>query len=71
MLSVNGIYENGQITLLEKIPNTKKANVIVTVLEKEEPEGTVDISLFDDLVGAVSSREDGSTNHDQYITKGT
>ena len=34
MISVRGIYENGQITLLEKISHTKKANVIVTILEE-------------------------------------
>ena len=33
MLSVNGIYENGKVTLLEKIPKDKPVKVIVTVLE--------------------------------------
>ena len=45
MLSVKGIYENGQVRLLEPIPSEKRAKVIVTVLEEldheegEEKEG--------------------------------
>lgn len=68
MLSVKGIYENGKIKLLEDIPLTKRANVIVTILEQEEQEKEdVDPKLFDDLIGVVSLREDGSSNHDQYL----
>lgn len=69
MLSVKGIYENGKIKLLEKIPNTKRAKVIVTILDKEE--GNMedpDPELFDDLVGSISVREDGAVNHDQYLS---
>lgn len=36
MLSVNAIYENGQITLLEKIPSVKRAKVIITILEEDK-----------------------------------
>ena len=70
MLSVKGIYENGQVKLLEDIPHTKKAKLIVIVLEEEElSDVELDTSLFDDLVGVVAIREDGSTNHDKYIAK--
>jgi hypothetical protein len=62
MLSVRGIYENGKVILLEPILSKKRAKVIVTVLEE------VDINIFDDLVGVVGAREDGSIKHDQYIT---
>ena len=70
MLSVRGIYENGKVILLEPINSNKRAKVIVTVLEElGETENTeVDIHLFDDLVGAVGTRNDGSIKHDQYIT---
>ncbi len=34
MLSVHGIYQNGNVILLEKIPQVKQAKVIVTVLEE-------------------------------------
>ncbi|MCX6044557.1 MAG: hypothetical protein NT075_05545 [Chloroflexi bacterium] len=34
MLSVPAIYENGKITLLEKIPHLHRARVIVTILEE-------------------------------------
>jgi hypothetical protein len=71
MLSVKGIYENGQVRLLEPIPSEKRAKVIVTVLEeldREEVEAKeVDVNLFDDLVGVINVREDGSTAHDKYI----
>ena len=70
MLSVKGIYEDGQVKLLEKIPQTKRAKVIVTVLEDELSEEDIDVSLFDDIVGAVSIREDGSVNHDEYVSMG-
>ncbi len=36
MLSVRGIYENGQIRLLEPVPYKKCLNVIVTLLEQPE-----------------------------------
>lgn len=68
MLSVKGIYENGEVRLLEEIPNTKRAKVIVTILDKEEgDQEEPDLELFDDLVGAISVREDGAVNHDQYL----
>ena len=45
--------------------------MIVTVLEEldlEEVEAKeVDVNLFDDLVGVINVREDGSTAHDKYI----
>jgi predicted DNA-binding antitoxin AbrB/MazE fold protein len=70
MLSINAIYENGQITLLEKIPSVKRAKVIITILEEDkQTQQDTDISLFDDIVGAVSCHTDGSINHDKYITK--
>ena len=71
MLSVKGIYENGQVRLLEPIPSEKRAKVIVTVLEEldhEEGEAKeVDVNHFDDLVGVINVREDGSIAHDKYI----
>ena len=71
MLSVKGIYENGRVRLLEPIPSEKRAKVIVTVLEEidhEEKEAKeVDVNHFDDLVGAINVREDGSIAHDKYI----
>ena len=71
MLSVKGIYENGQVRLLEPIPPEKPAKVIVTVLEEldheEGEEKEVDVNLFDDLVGVINVREDGSISHDKYI----
>lgn len=70
MLSVNAIYEDGRITLLEKIPRVRRARVIVTVLEEDEPiEQNIDITLFDDMVGVASIRDDGSVAHDKYLSK--
>ena len=73
MLSVRGIYENGKVRLLEPVLSKKRAKVIVTILEElEETEAgnqEVDINIFDDLVGVVAAREDGSIKHDQYITR--
>ncbi len=71
MLSVRGIYENGKIKLLEPIISSKRAKVIVTILEEldetEDQNQEVDVNIFDELVGAVSVREDGSIKHDIYI----
>jgi hypothetical protein len=71
MLSVRGIYENGKIELLEPILGKKRAKVIVTILEEidetEDQNQEVDVNIFDELVGAVSVRKDGSIKHDHYI----
>ena len=71
MLSVRGIYENGKIELLEPILSKKRAKVIVTILEEldetEDQNQEVDVNIIDELVGAVSVREDGSITHDRYI----
>ena len=68
MIAVKAMYDKGQITLLEKIPFTRKAKVIVTVLEEEITENEIDSVLFDDLVGAVDMCKDGSVHHDTYIS---
>lgn len=72
MLSVKGIYENGQIRLLEPIPSKKPAKVIVTLLEElddvESETHAGDLDVFDDLVGVIHAREDGSVVHDKYLT---
>jgi len=69
MLSVRGIYENGKVILIEPILSKKRAEVIVTLLDEpvETVNQKVNINLFDDLIGIVASREDGSIKHDQYI----
>ena len=68
MLSVNAIYEDGKVTLLEQIPRVKRARAIVTLLDEEQPDqGELDPGLFDDLIGVVSARADGSVAHDEYL----
>ena len=68
MISIHGIYENGKIELLEPIPLKRKAKVIITILDDIEPENnTVPLDLFDDIIGKISCRDDGSENHDDYI----
>lgn len=71
MLSVKGIYENGQIRLLEPIPSEKPAKVIVTVLEEldraESETNQVVLNLFDELVGVINVRVDVSIAHDKYL----
>ncbi len=75
MLSVKGIYKNKQLHLLEPVLYKKPVKVIVTFLEdlseSEENEHEVDIHAFDDLVGVIDVREDGSEAHDKYITPQT
>lgn len=68
MISVNAIYENGEVRLLEAMPQVERAKVIVTFVEElpVEPEAT-NPHLFDDLIGAASAREDGSREHDRYL----
>jgi len=36
MLSIPGVYENGQVRLLEPVPNLKRADVIVIIMEEKE-----------------------------------
>ena len=71
MLSVKGIYENGQVYLIEPIPHKKRVEVIVTVLEDlkelENNDYEADVHAFDNLVGVIDVREDGSEAHDNYI----
>ncbi|HLC17067.1 MAG TPA: hypothetical protein VJL89_12665 [Thermodesulfovibrionia bacterium] len=68
MLSFKGIYENGEIKLCDHLPNIKKTNVIVTFLEETEPVcEDADTTLFDDLVGVISVRTDGSVCHTQKM----
>jgi predicted DNA-binding antitoxin AbrB/MazE fold protein len=68
MLAVRGIYENGIIKLLEPIPFKKKARVIITIIEDIfDQEDSTPLDLFDDLVGVISVRSDGSVKHDEYI----
>ena len=71
MLSVRGIYENGKVRLLESVPSEKRAKVIVTILdESSEPEinkKETELHAFDDLIGVIDLRENGSEAHDQYI----
>ena len=71
MLSIRGIYENGKIKLLEPILCKKSAKVIVTILEEldetEDQNQEIDVNIFDELVGSVSVRDDGSIKHDRYI----
>ena len=68
MLTVPGIYVNGEIQLLEPIPFKKEAKVLVTVLEEiTQEDESIPANLFDDLIGAISENIDGSENHDKYI----
>jgi len=68
MLAVRGIYENGMIKLLEPIPFKKKARVIITIIEDIfDQEDSTPLDLFDDLIGVISVRGDGSMKHDEYI----
>lgn len=72
MLSVHAIYEDGKVTLLEQLPEIRRARLIVTVID---PLPTVSAAttpgivaeLFDDLIGAIDMREDGAAGHDRYL----
>ncbi len=72
MLSVRGIYEKGRVRLLEPVPFEKRLNVIVTILEEPYEQKNrhmeADIDAFNDMVGVIDEREDGSVSHDKYIT---
>ncbi len=70
MLSVKGIYEDAYVKLIEPVPEVRRAKAIITILEETEIniEEKINSILFDDLVGVVSVRGDGSIYHDQYIT---
>jgi hypothetical protein len=68
MISVKGVYKDGRIELLEPLPALGTFNVIVTVLDEPAVlEKRIAPDAFDDLVGAVSSREDGAERHDEYL----
>ena len=71
MLSVKGIYENGQVRLIDHITYVKRAKVIVTVLKEIDPEEEeakeVDVNPLGNLVGVINVREDGSIAKDKYV----
>ena len=47
MLAVKGIYDNGRITLQEKVKTTKPVNVIITFLdETPKKEKKIELSKF-------------------------
>lgn len=41
MTTLKGIYDNGQIRLLEKAPLKKEAKVLITFIEEEDEEDNV------------------------------
>ncbi len=56
MLSVPAIYEDGKITLLEKIPHLQRAHVIVTVLEElpfSEPQTSMEKPSVNSWLGSM------------------
>lgn len=56
MLSVRGIYENGQVRLIESIPEKKRFKVIVTILEEmQESEDTSSKPFIGSLTGVGKS----------------
>ena len=58
MLAVNGIYQDGQVTLKGRFP-VKSAEVIVVFPDQEDTDGQIDLSaerkqeLFDEFSGSV------------------
>ena len=68
MFTIKGIYENGEIKLLEPIPFRKKARLIITVLDDDmEEQREFPLDFFDDLIGIISEHTDASIKHDEYI----
>ncbi|MEA3359725.1 MAG: hypothetical protein U9R17_10045 [Thermodesulfobacteriota bacterium] len=69
-MSVKEIYENDKVRLSEPLFSKKRAKVIVTILEEPEQieaeNFKVDINIFEELVGVVAAREDGSIKHGHY-----
>ena len=68
MITVNGLYKNGEIKLLEPITIKEKTKVLVTIVDeniKDTP--NIPLDFFNDLIGTISHRKDGSTDHDKYI----
>jgi hypothetical protein len=67
MLQLRGIYENGNITLLEEVPIKKKTPVIVSFIT-EDAEEKVDYSALDEMLGfCESTRIDAAIQHDTII----
>ncbi len=64
MLQLHGMYENGQVALLEEVPIHKKTPVLITFIEEDSP----DYSAFDELLGfCESTQTDASVKHDEII----
>lgn len=66
MLQLHGIYENGNITLLEDVPIKRRTPVIIDfIIEDEE---SPDYSALDDMLGfCESNTTDASIKHDDII----
>ena len=66
MLQIKGIYEDGNITLLEDVPIKKRIPVIVNFLTEEKED--IDYTALDEIFGfCESTRTDASINHDKII----
>lgn len=75
MLSVHAIYEDGKVTLLEHLPEIRRARLIVTVIDPLPAVATdatreIAADLFDDLVGVIDVRADGAVAHDRHLAGG-
>jgi predicted DNA-binding antitoxin AbrB/MazE fold protein len=63
-LTVEGVYENGQLKFKEPLSLAEGTPVRVTIasLDEEDP--------FADIIGIChSGRRDGAANHDQYLKR--
>ncbi|GEM_PF-3443634 len=54
MLSVRGVYENGQVRLLESVNYPKHAKAVVIIIEETDPESR-------ETEGMINAREDIET----------
>ncbi len=69
MISIRGIFEDGEVRLLEPSPSGKRAKVIVTFLDDNQSDsklndGDMDMNLFDDMTGVIGEKVNGSLSHD-------
>ncbi len=49
MLTVRGIYKNGQVSLLEPVPYRKRVDVIVTLLDESDK---IELTKHDGIIKA-------------------
>jgi hypothetical protein len=58
LITIEGVYENGQVILTENPPLRKKAKVLITFMEEAEPDVSLKKRPLGTMKGTIKMSED-------------